>query len=64
MVGDRQAAGLAGIVDATPISHKLRPVASAYDRGEAIAEARLFLADRPYTRAAEAQRTLVVHRAW
>jgi hypothetical protein len=53
-----------GIVDATPISHNLRPVASAYDRGEAIAEARLFLADRPYTRAAEAQRTLVVHRAW
>ncbi|MDQ6745787.1 MAG: hypothetical protein M3Z27_07235 [Actinomycetota bacterium] len=53
-----------GIVDATPIGHGLRPVAGSYDRGTAIAEARAFLADRSYVRAAEAQRTLRTHRRW
>ncbi len=53
-----------GIVDATPIRHGLRLIASSYDRREAIAEARAFLADRPYTPAIEAQRTLVAHRSW
>lgn len=53
-----------GIVDATPIGHDLRPVAGSYDRGAAIAEARTFLADRPYVRAVEAQRTLRTHRRW
>jgi GT2 family glycosyltransferase len=53
-----------GVVDATPIRHGLRRTASSYDRSEAVAEARRFLADRPYVKAAEAQRTLVTHRSW
>lgn len=53
-----------GIVDATPIRHGLRRTADAYDREEAIAEGRRFLADRPYIKATEAQRTLVTHRTW
>lgn len=37
-----------GIVDATPVGHLLRPAGDAYPREAAIAEARAFLADRPY----------------
>jgi hypothetical protein len=37
-----------GIVDATPVGHLLRPAGDAYPRDAAIAEARAFLADRPY----------------
>lgn len=51
-----------GVVDATPIEHILRPVAAGYDREAAVAEARSFLAGRSYVRAAEAQRTLAIHR--
>ncbi len=51
-----------GIIDATPIQHHMRPVAASYDRSGAIAEARAFLADRPYVTASEAQRTLATHR--
>ena len=36
-----------GIVDATPILHRV-PVAGGYGREEAVAEARAFLAERPY----------------
>lgn len=39
-----------GVVDATPIAHTLRPTAAGYPREAAIAEARAFLADRPYLR--------------
>jgi hypothetical protein len=53
-----------GVIDATPIRHGLRLIASSYDRGDAIAEARAFLADRPYTPAAEAQRTLRAYSRW
>jgi hypothetical protein len=53
-----------GVVDATPVRHGLRPIASAYDRTAAIEEARRFLAGRPYIPATEAQRTLVAHRSW
>jgi len=53
-----------GIVDATAIRHGLRPVAAAYDREAAGAEARMFLSGRSYTSASEAQRTLVTHRTW
>ena len=53
-----------GIVDATPIRHGLRRTASAYDRDAAIAEAREFLADRPYIKARDAHRTLTAHRDW
>jgi len=53
-----------GVVDATPLSHRAAPAASAYSREHALAEARKFLADRPYLRASEAQETLVTHRRW
>ncbi len=53
-----------GVVDATAIRHGLRPIASTYDRQGAISEGRRFLAGRPYTKAADAQRTLAAHRTW
>jgi hypothetical protein len=53
-----------GVVDATPIRHGLRRIASSYSREEALAEARAFLDGRRYTPALEAQRTLAVHRSW
>jgi Glycosyl transferase family 2 len=53
-----------GIVDATAVRHGLRPIATSYNRQAAIDEAREFLSARPYTKAAEAQRTLATHRSW
>jgi len=53
-----------GVIDATPIRHASRRIASAYDRSDAVTEARRFLATRKYTRARDAQRTLVSHRSW
>ena len=53
-----------GIVDATPVRHGLRRIAAAYDRSDAVQEARGFLAERPYTTAAVAQRSLAAHRSW
>jgi hypothetical protein len=53
-----------GIIDATPIRHGLRRIAASYDRAAAVAEARQFLAGKPYTTAQAAQRTLVTHRSW
>ncbi len=53
-----------GVIDAASISHGSRPIASAYDRRDAVEEAREFLADRPYTRASEAQRTLAAYNTW
>jgi hypothetical protein len=53
-----------GVLDATPIRHGLRRIASSYDREAALSEARTFLATRPYTTAGGAQRTLVTHRSW
>jgi len=52
------------VIDATPIRHGLRPVAAAYDRSDAIEEARKFLSGKPYTTAPEAQQTLVSHTSW
>ena len=52
-----------GIVDATPIRH-LRPVAGDYPRDAAVAEARAFLATRPYVRSDAAQETLEALRGW
>ena len=51
-----------GVIDATPIRHGLRLIATSYARTDALDEARTFLATRPYTRAADAQRTLAAHR--
>jgi GT2 family glycosyltransferase len=53
-----------GVVDAVAISHLAAPAAAAYPREEAVAEARSFLAGRPYVRAIEADRTLATHRGW
>ena len=51
-----------GVVDALPVRHESRRVAAAYTHAEAIAEARAFLAERPYVPAHEAQRTLATIR--
>jgi GT2 family glycosyltransferase len=53
-----------GVVDALAIGHRAAPAAAAYPREEAIAEARSFLAERPYLSAREANRTLTTHRSW
>ena len=53
-----------GVVDAVSIGHRAAPAAAAYARGDAIAEARAFLAGRPYLSAREADRTLTTHRSW
>jgi hypothetical protein len=53
-----------GIVDATPMRHGLRRIAVAYDRQEAVAEGLRFLADRPYLKKSESQRTLETYRSW
>jgi hypothetical protein len=50
-----------GVVDATPIRHEGAPVATGYPSDQAIEEARAFLANRPYIRAAAAQETLTTH---
>ena len=52
-----------GVVDAVPVRHELRPVASQYGHSLAVAEAREFLADRPHV-GREDIRTLAVHRRW
>jgi hypothetical protein len=53
-----------GVIDATPVRHGLRRIAASYDRSDAVAEGREFLAERAYVTAAEASRTLVAHRSW
>lgn len=53
-----------GVLDAVAIGHAAAPAASAYSRAKAEAEARAFLADRPYLGADEAQVTLATHRRW
>jgi len=53
-----------GIVDAVAVRHLAAPAAASYERGEAIAEARSFLAERPYLSASEVSRTLATHRSW
>jgi hypothetical protein len=51
-----------GIADALPVRHESAAVASAYPADAAIAEAREFLATRPYLSSAAAQETLATHR--
>ncbi len=53
-----------GILDAVSIRHQAAPAAAAYSRASAIAEARAFLAERPYLSAGESQRTLTTHHRW
>ena len=51
-----------GIADALAVRHESATVGSAYSSEAAIAEAREFLATRPYLSSAAAQETLVTHR--
>jgi GT2 family glycosyltransferase len=51
-----------GIADALPVRHEASTVGSAYPADAAIAEAREFLAARPYLSSAAAQETLATHR--
>src|ERR1700733_14539212 len=44
-----------GVVDAVAIGHRAAPAADAYSREAALAEAREFLAERPYVKATEAK---------
>ena len=53
-----------GVVDATPVRHGLRRIASSYSRDAAIAEGREFLSTRPYTPADRARRALHSHESW
>jgi GT2 family glycosyltransferase len=53
-----------GVVDAVAIRHGAAPAAAGYERGDAVAEARSFLAERPYLSAREADRTLTTHHSW
>jgi len=60
----RERAWRCGVIDALCIGHRVAPAADAYSREAAVAEARAFLAERPYLRANEAQHTLATHRRW
>jgi GT2 family glycosyltransferase len=51
-----------GVLDAVAIAHVAAPAGEAYSRTAAVAEARAFLADRPYLSAREAQTTIATHR--
>jgi hypothetical protein len=53
-----------GVIDAVAVQHGLRRIAASYDRGAALAEARAFLDERPYTAASEAQLTVAAHHHW
>ena len=53
-----------GVVDAVAIGHRAAPAAAGYARTDAVAEARAFLAERPYLSAREADRTLTTHSSW
>jgi hypothetical protein len=52
------------VVDAVAIGHRAAPAADAYSREAALAEAREFLAGRPYVKASEARQTVTTHRHW
>jgi GT2 family glycosyltransferase len=53
-----------GVLDAVSIRHQVAPAASTYSREAAIAEARTFLAHRPYLSARESQHTSTTYRSW
>jgi hypothetical protein len=53
-----------GIVDATPVTHGIRQIATGYGRDEAVAEARSFLTGRPYVPREQALQSVTEHRNW
>lgn len=52
-----------GVVDLTPVRH-LNPVATDYRHAEAVAEAKAFLATRPYVTRSEVLTPVATHRSW
>lgn len=52
-----------GVIDATPVRH-LKPVAAAYPRDDAIAEAEAFLDGRAYVTRTQASETVTEYREW
>jgi GT2 family glycosyltransferase len=60
----RQQGWRCGVIDAVSINHRAAPAAADYPREAAMAEARSFLAERPYLSADEAARTLTTHHSW
>jgi GT2 family glycosyltransferase len=53
-----------GVIDAVAIRHRVAPAADSYSREAAVAEARAFLAERPYLSADDARQTLTTHSRW
>ena len=53
-----------GVVDATPIRHSSRLTAGAYDRDEALAELRAFLAERAWIDRKTANSVIETHAMW
>ena len=51
-----------GVADALPVRHEQSPVAGVYGHGDAVAETRIFLRDRPFVSSDRAQETLSAHR--
>ncbi len=51
-----------GVVDALPVRHNARPVATSYPHEEAVDEAVRFLTGKPYVPTQRAQETVEVHR--
>jgi hypothetical protein len=51
-----------GVVDALPVRHESSLVGTAYSRDDAVGEAALFLAERPYLPSERAGDVLAVHR--
>lgn len=53
-----------GVIDAVPIQHVLRRVASGYSHAAAIVEARRFLAEHPFLPAGQAAHATRGHSSW
>ncbi len=53
-----------GVVDAVAIGHRAPRRPTRTRARPALAEAREFLAERPYVKAAEAKQTVTTHRRW
>jgi len=51
-----------GVVDALPVRHESRPVATSYGHADAVEEATSFLTGRAYVPTPEAQETVATHR--
>lgn len=50
-----------GIIDATPVAHKLRPPVQTYDHSEAVSQMRAYLSDKPHLLPEEAMVVIETH---